>query len=117
MIEAIKAKPSKRDFLSIAIRKARLATGSGGTSEINEPISALQPFLFKKNTALKSSSRGYFPLQGDSYLPTNETKSGTNLFAFWGDLAAKIMSSFPHAGKIHSEAQIKKDEIMKHCLM
>lgn len=34
-----------------------------------------------------------------------------------GELAAKIMSSFPHAGKIHSGAQIKRGEMMSNCLM
>lgn len=46
MIEAIKGKTSKKDFVSTDIREARLVAGSGGTPETNELISALYPFLF-----------------------------------------------------------------------
>lgn len=98
MIEAIEAKPSKRDFVSIAIGKAKLTAGSGGTSEINGLICALQPFLFffsflKQH--LKVTQEVTSLCRVTHIYQTNKTKSGTNLFAFLGRLSSQNNEFLP----------------------
>lgn len=96
VIEAIKGKTSKKDFVSTDIREARLVAGSGGTPETNELISALYPFLFfffkqhlkvpQEVTSLCSVTHIY---------QTKKTKLGTNLFAFLERLSCQNNEFLP----------------------
>lgn len=112
-MEAIKPKSSKRNWhVCLDIRDGRLTAGPDRTLvRLTNSSSGAQPHIPREQN-LES-------FQGSSHsarwlLTKLMTWYWISTSSFsWEDIAAKIISSFPHAGEIYSGDQITRHEMMR----
>lgn len=115
MIEAIKAKPPKR-ILYLSERRCWLQA-LVGPQRLMDSYLLYSLSCLKKIHHLKVTKRLLPSAEWLIFTKLTRQNRAPIYLPSWGDIAAKIMSSFPHAGKIHSGAQIKRGEMMSNCLM